>query len=525
MTDASGADPHMSPKPADRADPPNVILINCDDLGYGDLGCYGSTLNRTPHLDRLAAEGVRFTDFYAPSPVCSPSRAALMTGCYPLRVGFGSAASGGLGGVLFPGWSVGLNPDEVTIASLFSEAGYATKLVGKWHLGDQPEFLPTNHGFDEYYGLPYSNDMGSQVRGERIHGLTDEQVDEMLRELGNGEPMVRPPLPLVESAATPNGPPSHEVLEAQPDQAGLTNRYLEQAVRFIRRKGNHASDEHAPFFLYLAHMYVHLPIYVQERFKTASQNGDYGAAVECVDWVTGVILAELADLGIDDDTIIVFTSDNGALSPEGGGSGSNAPLRGSKGNTYEGGQRVPGIIRWPGRIPAGRESSAIASQIDLYPTLAAICGLELPTDRVIDGVDLSSELGVDPRTASDGTAAIDADRAFLYMMGPTIEAVRRGHWKLHVYKGGMGGGSEYRRLYDLDADLAESTDVADDHPDVVAELAALVDTARADLGDERLGIAATGARPIGKVDDPVPLTEFDPDHPYFMAEYDLPDRG
>lgn len=487
---------------------PNVILINCDDLGYGDLGCYGSELNRTPHLDRLAAEGVRFTDFYAASPVCSPSRASLMTGCYPLRVGFGGAASGGLGGVLFPGWSVGLNPSEITIARLLSDAGYATKLVGKWHLGDQPAFLPTNHGFDEYYGIPYSNDMGRQVRGDNIHGLTPEQVEDMLRELGNTEPWIRPPLPLLESAAGAG----HEVIEAQPDQASLTNRYLEQALRFVRREA--AAD--TPFFLYLAHMYVHLPIYVQEHFKKASQNGDYGAAVECVDWVTGVLLAELAELGIDEDTIVVFTSDNGALAVDRGGSGSNAPLRGSKGSTYEGGQRVPGIVRWPGRIAPG-ESGAVASHIDLYPTLATLCGLELPTDRTIDGVDLSGELGL------GGTP--DPDRVFLYMQGPTIEAVRRGRWKLHVYKGGMGGGGEYVRLYDLDADVAETTDVATEHAAVVAELTALVDAARADLGDERLGIEGSGARPLGTVDDPVPLTEFDPDHPYFMAEYDLADRG
>jgi arylsulfatase A-like enzyme len=491
--------------PSGQPTKPNVILINCDDLGYGDLACYGSELNRTPHLDRMAAEGVRFTDFYATSPVCSPSRAALMTGCYPLRVGFGGKASGGLGGVLFPGWSVGLNPSEITIARLLSDAGYATKLVGKWHLGDQPDFLPTNHGFDEYYGIPYSNDMGRQVEGERVHGFTPEQIEEMLRDMGMDEPWIRPPLPLVESTAD-----TVEVIEAQPDQASLTNRYLEQAVRFIRRE----SSAGTPFFLYLAHMYVHLPIYVQERFKKASQNGDYGAAVECVDWVTGVIFAELAAAGIDDDTIVIFTSDNGALAIESGGSGSNAPLRGSKGTTWEGGQRVPCIVRWHGHVPAGT-SSAVAAQIDLYPTIAQACGADVPTDRIVDGVDLSAELGLD----SDGSAG--GDRPFFYMMGTTIDAVRVGRWKLHVRK----GGEDLVRLYDLDADIAETTDLAESNPGVVTELTALIETARSDLGDERLGIPATGGREIGKVDDPVTLTEFDPDHPYFMAEYDLADRG
>ena len=481
---------------------PNVILINCDDLGYGDLGCYGSTRNRTPHLDRMAAEGMRFTDFYATSPVCSPSRAALMTGCYPLRVGFGGKASGGLGGVLFPGWSVGLNPAEITIARLLSDVGYATKLVGKWHLGDQPDFLPTNHGFDEYYGIPYSNDMGRQVEAERIHGLTPEQVEEMLRKMGMDEPWIRPPLPLVDGET---------VVEAQPDQASLTNRYLEQALRFIRREA--AAD--TPFFLYLAHMYVHLPIYVQEHFRKASRNGDYGAAVECVDWVTGVLLAELVALGIDDDTIVIFTSDNGALAVESGGSGSNEPLRGSKGSTWEGGQRVPCIVRWPGHVPAGT-SDAVAAQIDLYPTLARLCGAEVPADRIVDGVDLAAELGL-----GDAVGGTDAERPFFYQAGPAIEAVRVGRWKLHIAK----QGNPLTELYDLDADIAETTDLAADHPDVVAELTALIGAMQADLGDDRIDLIGPGARPMGKVTDPVPLTEFDPDHPYFMAEYDLADRG
>ncbi len=483
---------------------PNIILINCDDLGFGDLGCYGSTLNRTPALDQMAAEGVRFTDFYAPSPVCSPSRAAMLTGSYPTRVGFGGKAAGNLGGVLFPGWSVGLNPSEVTIARLLSDAGYATKLVGKWHCGDQPPFLPIAHGFDSYYGLPYSNDMGRQVEADEVHGLSPDEIEPLLRKMGNTEPWIRPPLPLMVD---------DDVLEAQPDQAALTGRYLEQAVRFIRANAQQS------FFLYLAHMYVHLPIYVQERFKQASNNGDYGAAVECIDWVTSVLLAELETLGIDDQTVMIFTSDNGALAIESGGSGSNGALRGSKGNTWDGGQRVPCIIRWPGRITPGQVCGEVASAIDFYPTLVEWAGASLPDDRVIDGHNLTPAITwVD----DEPTGAFDTDRSFFFIRNASIEAVRVGPWKLHLLK----DGKDVELLFNLTDDIGEQTDVAADHPEVVDRLRAIIEAGQADLGDERLNIEpSANVRPLGKVDNPQPLTEFDPNHPYFMAEYDLPDRG
>ena len=462
---------------------PNVVLINCDDLGYGDLGCYGSTRNRTPALDRLAAEGIRFDSFYTGSPVCSPARAALLTGCYPPRIGFGSFH--GLP-VLFPGMDVGLPPTEISIARVLSEAGYATQAIGKWHCGDQPHFQPTNHGFDHYLGLPYSNDMGRQA------GRPD-----FLPEM--------PPLPLIVDG---------EVVEQQPDQASLTDRYVAEALDFVRR----SSDR--PFFLYLAHMYVHLPIYVQERFAAASNNGAYGAAVESIDWATSVILDELDAQGIADDTIVIFTSDNGSLgdNPPPWGSkeplgGSNDPLRGTKGTTWEGGQRVPGIVRWPARIAAGGECDEIVTAMDLYPTLVALCGAALPDDRIIDGRDVSA-LWLD---ASDTSP----HEAFLYYWMNDLEAVRSGRWKLHFSK----RGTEQRELYDLAADIGETTDLLDEHPDVVAELEAYAEVARTALGDARLGRVGTEVRPIGRVADAAPLTTYDPDHPYVVAEYDLPERG
>ncbi|MDP7134262.1 MAG: sulfatase-like hydrolase/transferase, partial [Planctomycetota bacterium] len=293
---------------------PNIILINCDDLGYGDLGCYGSEVNKTPALDRMAEEGMRFTDFYQASAVCSPSRGAMLTGCYPRRIGFGSFEGRW---VLFPGQAVGLNQEEKTVASLLKEQGYATMLVGKWHCGDQPEFLPTRHGFDHYYGIPYSNDMGRQAGREHY-----------------------PPLPLMDDDA---------VIQEQPDQASITERYVERSVRFIRE------NRGQPFFLYFAHMYVHLPLYAPQRFLRQSENGSYGAAVECIDWAASVLFDEIKELGLDENTLIVFTSDNGSRGRDEGGS--NSPLRAQKGTTWEGGQRVPCIVRWPGKVPAGKMSS------------------------------------------------------------------------------------------------------------------------------------------------------------------------
>ena len=447
---------------------PNIILINCDDLGYGDLGCYGSERNETPALDRMAAEGVRFTDFYMVSPVCSPSRGAMMTGCYPPRIGFGE-----FGGdlVLFPGHAYGLHKDERTLPQLLREVGYRTKLIGKWHCGDQPEFLPTERGFDEYYGLPYSNNMGRQVGRETF-----------------------PPLPLLRGK---------DVIQEQPDQAGLTERYTEEAVRFLR------DNRERPFFLYLAHMYVHLPLFVPDRFLDGSRNGGYGGAVAHIDWTTGVIFDELKHLGLDDNTVVIFTSDNGSRARDGGGS--NAPLRGTKGTTWEGGMRVPCIARWPGWIAAGRECNALASAMDLLPTLVNVAGGNVPKDRKLDGHDMADLLFTD-------TGSSDYE-CFCYYSRNNLEAVRCGRWKLHFAK----RGEDCHELYDLVKDVGETTDRSADKPEVVARLQAIAEEVRADLGDEARGVAGAGIRPKGEVADPKPLTEYNEDHPYMIAMYDLAD--
>lgn len=471
---------------------PNVILINCDDLGYGDLGCYGSEVHDTPAIDGLAAAGVRLTDFYMASPVCSPSRGAMLTGCYPPRIGFDSFDGRS---VLFPGMPHGLDPSETTIASALSGAGYATQIVGKWHCGDQPEHSPLQHGFDSWLGLPYSNDMGRQPP------LTDEQIA-WFHDRGMAVPdLDYPPLPLMLD---------DEIVEQQPDQASLTARYLQESIRFMR------AQRDRPFFLYFAHMYVHLPIYVQPRFLADSRNGSYGAAVACVDWALAVLLQELEALGLADDTIVVFTSDNGALARP--GEGSNAPLRARKGTTWEGGQRVPCIIRYPRVVPAGLESAEVATAMDLYPTIAGWCGVEVPPETPIDGRDLTA-------TLTEGVAS--PHEAFFYWNGPYLEAVRSGRWKLHVHKRAVNGLPQdpIEELYDLEADVGETTDVSADHPDVVSRLQALLDGARTELGDAVQGVEGSARRPVGRVTDPKKIGAFDPDHPYYMAEYDLADRG
>ena len=466
---------------------PNVILINCDDLGYGDLGCYGSPVNQTPAIDRLAAGGIRFTSFYAASPVCSPSRAGLMTGSYPPRVSINR--------VLFPGEPYGLDPGEYTLPKMFHDQGYQTMLIGKWHCGDQPASLPGPCGFDHYYGLPYSNDMGMQA------GKTD---------------FVRfPPLPLLLDQT---------VLEEQPDQTSLTERYVEQAVRFLRL--NQALDR--AFFLCLAHMHVHLPLYAAARFVRESANGDYGACVASVDWALAVLVDELKSLGLYDDTIIIFTSDNGSR----GGTGqdyydpnlpvdgpSNAPLRGSKHTTFEGGQRIPMIFSWPANLTGGRICADIGSQIDLLPTLCHLIGGELPAGLAIDGLDQSDLfLGHGP---SRRHTFIYFSSGEIGPAGSPLEAVRMGAWKLHRYRKGV----PVFELYNLETDLSETTNVYDQHPEIIAAMNEWTHAAALDLGDTNTHQAGRQVRPCLVAADPQTLTQYDENHPYIIALYDKADAG
>ena len=474
--------------------PPNIILINCDDLGYGDIGCYGSTCNRTPHLDQMAAEGLRLTDFYMPSAVCSPSRAGMLTGCYPNRIGFDEFH--GLG-VLFPGFAEGLHPEEVTIARALRDRGYGTALVGKWHCGDQPPFLPTRHGFDQYFGLPYSNDMGRQAVNRQNWMRSLHQRAGTNYGLGDDGDVDYPPLPLMDG---------EKVLQEQPDQRALTERYVGECLRFMRGQTAQAK----PFFLYFAQMYVHLPIYVPEPWASRSQNGPYGAAVEHVDWSVGVLLNELKRLGIDDNTLVIFTSDNGSRAQ--GEGGHNTPLRGTKATTWEGGLRVPCLLRWPGTIPAGTVGEGITTAMDFLPTFLRFAGEGPDLPHPIDGVDMTGTWVKGEPSPRD---------TFAYFHLGQLEAVRKGPWKRFFRR----SGEVVQELYYLRDDVGEQTNRFAGEPEVVAELDQLAEIFRTELGDLATGQKGRGCRPVGKVDQPVPLTTYSPDHPYFAAEYDIGNAG
>lgn len=459
---------------ADRL--PNIVIIFIDDLGYSDIGPFGAKGYETPNLDQMAKSGRRFTDFVASSAVCSSSRASLLTGCYNRRLG--------ISGAFGPKAKAGLHPNEVTIAELCKQKDYATACYGKWHLGLERKFLPLQQGFDEYYGLPYSNDMWPYHPN-----FVDLPADSPKRKNNY------PPLPLIEG---------NKVIDAEvngEDQKQLTTAYTERAVSFINR---HANKK--PFFLYVPHSMVHVPLYVSDKFAGKSGAGLFGDVMLEVDWSVGQILGALKKNNIDDNTLVIFTSDNGPWLSYGDHAGSAAPLREGKGTMWEGGYRVPTIAHWSGRIKPDTTCEELCSTIDLFPTIAKLIGGQLP-DHKIDGKDISNllftESGKSPHT-----------HFACYYSGGQLQAIRDRQYKLvfpHRYRsmngrpGGTGGKpNAYQQLkatyalYDLKADVGETTDVAKQHPEVVARLEKYAQEVRDDLGDKLTKTKGSGARPIGR---------------------------
>ncbi|MCH2178269.1 MAG: sulfatase [Mariniblastus sp.] len=459
--------------PEDR--PPNVVVIFIDDLGYADIGPFGAANFQTPHLDRMAKEGRKFTDFVASTAVCSASRAALLTGCYHRRVG--------ISGALGPSSNIGINPDEVTLAELCKQKDYATAIYGKWHLGHHAPFLPMQHGFDDYFGLPYSNDMWPYHPG-----VAHLPMDERLKRW--------PHLPLIDKNKIVNPEVSGE------EQKQLTTQYTEKAVAFIN------SHKDQPFFLYVPHSMVHVPLYVSDKFAGKSKAGLMGDVMLEVDWSVGQILEALKQNQLEQNTLVLFTSDNGPWLSYGEHAGSATPLREGKGTMFEGGYRVPTVFWWPGKIPAGTTCDELASTIDIFPTVAKLIDTHLPQHK-IDGHDIRPLLFDEPGAESPH------DMFYCYYRAGELQAVRNRRWKLHAphaYRtlngrpGGTGGmPAKYDQqtigiaLYDLKTDVGETNNVADDHPEIVAKLSEALNQGRADLGDRLTGTKGSGIRPAGTI--------------------------
>ena len=461
-------------KPA-PAKMPNIVLIFMDDMGFGDIGVNGALDYRTPNLDKLAAEGMRFTNFLSAQAVCSASRAALLTGCYPNRLG--------ISGALFPGARVGLAPDETTIADMLKQKSYATGIFGKWHLGDAQQFLPLQQGFDEYLGIPYSNDMWPV------------DYDGSPAQKGSNKNQF-PPLPLIQQ----NSPV--DTINTLDDQGMLTGRITDAAISFIKR------NKKKPFFAYIPHPMPHVPIYASPAFRGKSKQGLYGDVIQEVDYHVGRIMQTLQEEGLDKNTLVIFTSDNGPWFNFGNHAGSTGGFREGKGTSFEGGQRVPCIMRWKGTVPAGVVANQLASTIDILPTLAAFSGASLP-EKKIDGVDLSEVL----RGNMDASPRYE----FLYYYRKNaLEAVRKGNWKLVFqhpsrsylgkkpgFDGFPGPAPEntlmYESLYDLRRDPAEQYDVKAFYPEIIRELRLLAEEARKDLGDDLQNRTGANVRPAGSL--------------------------
>lgn len=447
------------------SDKPNIILIFADDLAYGDLGVYGAKVWTTPHLDQLAADGVKFEQFYAAQAVCSASRAALLTGAYPNRIG--------IHGALDHTAKHGLNPNETTLAEMLKSNGYATGMVGKWHLGHHPEFLPTRQGFDEFFGLPYSNDMWPH------HPETKNYY---------------PPLPLIQ------GEKNLAFLE---DQTELTTWYTNKSLEFIEK------NRDQPFFLYLAHSMPHVPLFVSEKFRGKSEQGLYGDVMMEIDWSVGQIRKKLNELGLEENTLIIFTSDNGPWLSYGGHAGLQGGLKEGKGTSWDGGIRVPAIFTWPGKIPSGTVQKQAAMTVDILPTLAGITDSKMP------------ELPIDGRNIWELTQGKSMpDKAyFVYYNQNELQAVIYGKWKLvfpHVYRTvpeGLGLRNdglpvkysyirlEKEQLFDLPNDPGETKDLLSDFPEVVNLLRGFAEKAREDLGDKLTDRKGNGAREPGRIQE------------------------
>jgi len=448
--------------PAQR--PPNFVIIYADDLGYADIGPFraGEAAPQTPNLDRMAREGTRLTNFYVAQAVCSASRMALLTGAYPNRVG--------IQGALNHTATHGIHANEMTIAEVLKPRGYATAIFGKWHLGHHKPFLPLQHGFDEYLGLPYSNDMWPRH---------PQQKD------------FYPDLPLIDG---------DEVVKRDPDQSQLTTVYTERAVSFIERNRN------TPFFLYVPHSMPHVPLFVSDKYKGKTKQGLYGDVIAELDWSVGQILDAVKRANLDGQTLVIFTSDNGPWLSYGNHAGSRGSFREGKATAFEGGVRVPFVARWPGRITAGAAGHAPAMTIDLLPTLAALAGARIPEDRILDGRDIRPLLTGEPGARSPHDA-------LYFYWGAELHAIRSGRWKLHLphpyqsleLAGNDGAPGKYVRktielsLFDLESDAGETTNVADRNPEVVKQLLEHAERAREDLGDTLTNRTGKNVRPAGKM--------------------------
>ncbi len=426
--------------------PPNFVVIFCDDLGYGDLGTYGHPTILTPNLDQMAAEGQKWTNFYVAASVCTPSRAALMTGRYPIRSGMCSDKSR----VLFPNSVNGLPQSEITIAEALKDLGYQTAAIGKWHLGHREQYLPTNNGFDSYFGIPYSNDMDAQTGGRGYWEFADSIPVEYYN------------VPLMKDT---------EIVERPAEQHTMTKRYSQAAVDIIKSKGD------KPFFIYLAHNLPHIPLFASEAFEDTSLRGLYGDVIEEIDHGVGNILQALKDEGLDENTMVIFTSDNGPWRVFRSHGGSAGLLRGGKGNTWEAGMRVPGIFWWPGKIKPAIQTD-LGSTLDIFTTLVSMAGGEIPSDRIIDGVDLTETLLNDAESPRDN---------MLYYRGTNLFAARQGDFKAHYIIQGSYGMWEERQeqdpplLFNLSVDPSEEWNVYEDNPEAMEKINQMVKAHQADL--------------------------------------------